>query len=183
MDVIKTVFDSSENVQAYEDWFTRNRTVFESEITAIRELLPGGIGFEIGIGTGIFAERLGIRLGNDLSEEVLKVARKRGLSVYHCNGDNLPFPGGNFDYTLMVTTLCFLDDPLAVLRECKRVTKQRGAIVIAFVDSESPIGESYRAKASSSLFYRDAKFYSVSQVEKMLHDTGFLVDGLRQTIL
>jgi ubiquinone/menaquinone biosynthesis C-methylase UbiE len=145
-------------------------------------LQPAGTGFEIGIGTGIFAERLGIRMGNDPSEEMLKVARSRKLIVQRCTGENLPFPDSIFDYTLMVTTLCFLNAPLIVLRECWRVTKMDGAILIAFLDSESPIGISYRNKVSRSFFYRDATFYSISQVKKMLEETGFAVDKVRQTL-
>lgn len=177
-----SVFDSAENVRSYEEWFSRNRAVFESEVAAIQDLLPGGTGFEIGMGTGLFAERLGIHMGCDPSEEMLKIARSRGLGVYRCTGEHLPFSDGSFDYTLMVTTICFLDEPREVLRECRRVTKQNGAIVIAFVDSESPIGISYREKASRSLFYRDATFYSLAQVEKMLGKTGFIVDAVRQTL-
>jgi SAM-dependent methyltransferase len=84
------VFDVPENVRKYEAWFSENRAVFESEVAVIRELLPAGIGFEVGIGTGIFAETLGIRMGNDPSEEMLKAARERGRLVYHCKGYSLP---------------------------------------------------------------------------------------------
>lgn len=177
-----SVFDSAENVRRYEAWFSRNRAVFDSEVAAIRELLPDGTGFEVGIGTGLFAQRLGIRMGNDPSEEMLSVARMRGLTVYQCTGERLPFPDGSFDYTLMVTTLCFLGDPHAVLRECRRVARHNGAILIAFVDSESPIGKSYRDKASRSLFYRDATFHSAAEVEKLLVETGFVIDEVRQTL-
>ena len=177
-----SVFEVPENVKQYELWFERNSAVFESEVAAIRELLPFGNGFEIGIGTGLFAEKLGILMGNDPSEEMLKIARKRGRLVYRCNGDDLPFYDDYFDYTLMVTTLCFLDDPAAVLRECRRVTKRNGAIVVAFVDSESTTGKSYRDRASRSVFYRDAMFYSVDQVRETLVRTGFTPDDIRQTL-
>lgn len=121
-------------------------------------------------------------MGNDPSEEMLNIARKRGRLVYHCGGDTLPFHDGYFDYTLMVTTICFLEDPIAVLRECYRVTRKNGAIVIGFVDSESPIGKSYRDHASRSVFYRDAAFYSVKQVTEMLTQTGYTVENHRQTL-
>jgi ubiquinone/menaquinone biosynthesis C-methylase UbiE len=177
-----SVFDSPENVKRYEAWFEKNHAVFESEAASIRGLLPGGIGFEVGIGTGLFAEKLGVRMGNDPSEEMLKIARKRGRLVYCRKGDDLPFHDGYFDYTLMVTTLCFVDDPVAVFRECRRVTKRNGVIVVAFVDGESPTGKSYRDRASRSVFYRDAVFYSTDQVKKMLEQTGFAVESARQTL-
>jgi SAM-dependent methyltransferase len=177
-----SVFDSDQNVKNYESWFEKHPHVFQSEVAAIKEILPDGTGFEVGIGTGLFAERLGIHMGNDPSEEMLKFARKRGRLVHHCRGDSLPFNDGYFDYTLMVTTICFLDDPIKVLRECLRVTTHNGAIVIAFVDSESYVGKSYRNHASRNLFYRDATFYSVAQIEKLLVNAGFVVDKTRQTL-
>ncbi|GAI25505.1 unnamed protein product [marine sediment metagenome] len=46
----------------YENWFERNRYVYQSEINAIREILPDfENGIEIGIGSGRFAEPLGIK--------------------------------------------------------------------------------------------------------------------------
>jgi ubiquinone/menaquinone biosynthesis C-methylase UbiE len=177
-----SVFDSAENVARYEAWFENNRPVFQSEIAAIREVLPHGTGLEVGIGTGLFARDLGIRMGNDPSEAMLTLARERGLLVYQCSGDELPFHDGYFDFILMVTTICFLDKPKAVLRECRRVVKRDGAVVIGFVDSESPVGKSYRNRASRSVFYRDATFYSVGQVKSMLEETGFALDASRQTL-
>ena len=177
-----SVFDSARNVENYELWFERYPHVFQSEVAAIKELLPAGTGFEVGIGTGIFAEKLGIRMGNDPSEEMLKIARKRGRLVYQCGGDSLPFHDDYFDYTLMITTICFLDDPGAVLRECYRVTRKNGSVIIGFVDSESPVGKSYRNNASRSVFYREAIFYSTNQVTQMLVQTGFTVDDIRQTL-
>ena len=177
-----SVFDSAENVARYEAWFKENRFAFESEIAAVKYLLPEGTGFEVGIGTGLFAERLGIRLGNDPSEEMLRVARSRGREVYCCPGERLPFPDGSFDYTLMVTTICFLNEPEAVLRECRRVVKRNGYVVVGFIDSKSPLGRFYREKADRSVFYREATFYSAVQVTKMLVDAGFEVDGTCQTL-
>ncbi|MBN1129614.1 MAG: class I SAM-dependent methyltransferase [Chitinispirillaceae bacterium] len=177
-----SAFDSAENVARYETWFKKNRFAFASEIAAIYYLLPEGAGFEVGIGTGLFAKRLGIRMGNDPSQEMLRVARSRGLTVYRCSGEQLPFLDRSFDYTLMVTTICFLDDPEIVLRECRRVVKPGGFVVIGFVDDESPMGKAYRGKAQQSVFYREASFYTVDQVKKMLIDTGFTIDGTCQTL-
>jgi ubiquinone/menaquinone biosynthesis C-methylase UbiE len=176
------VFDSAANVARYEAWFENNRAVFQSEVAAIKQVLPYGTGFEVGIGTGLFARELGVRMGNDPSEAMLALARERRLLVYHCSGDKLPFHDGYFDFTLVVTTICFLDKPKAVLRECRRVVKRGGAIVIGFVDSESPVGKSYRNRASRSVFYRDATFYSTGQVKSMLEETGFALDAIRQTL-
>jgi hypothetical protein len=45
-----------EHLADYEQWFTDNHLVFQSELAAIQKVLPDkGNGVEIGVGSGIFA--------------------------------------------------------------------------------------------------------------------------------
>ena len=46
--------------------------------------------------------------------------------------------------------------------------------MIGFVDSTSMLGQHYLAHQAESVFYREARFYSVLEVEKLLADTGFV---------
>ena len=85
----------------------------------------------------------------------------------------LPFRDGAFDYALVVTTICFADDPAALLREAHRVLQPRGSIVIGLVDRESPLGQEYLAQQSGSVFYAPATFYSATEVASLLTQTGF----------
>jgi len=39
-----------------------------------------------------------------------------------------------FDFVLIVTTLCFLDDPVQAFRESRRVLRPAGAIIIGMLD-------------------------------------------------
>ena len=60
----------------YEDWFIKNRYVYESGIRAIKEVLPGfSNAIEIGVGSGRFAKPFGIT-----NQERLKI-RIRKLSI------------------------------------------------------------------------------------------------------
>jgi tRNA G46 methylase TrmB len=53
-----------QHVDRYDEWFERNRAVYESELRPVASLLPGaGTRIEIGVGTGRFAARLGIAVG------------------------------------------------------------------------------------------------------------------------
>ena len=48
----------------YEDWFERNRFVYDSEVLAVRTQLPeSGSSVEIGVGSGRFAAPLGRTCG------------------------------------------------------------------------------------------------------------------------
>lgn len=177
-----SVFEYDENVTRYELWFEKHPAVFRSEINLLRYILPAGVGFEVGIGTGLFARGLGIRMGNDPSEAMLRVAQSRNLITYQCKGDHLPFHDGYFDFVLMVTTICFLDDVEGTLKECFRIIRSGGSILIGFVDRDSAIGKTYLAKKEKSLFYRDARFYSTGQVCSFLKKTGFTIKDVRQTL-
>ena len=54
--------------EEYEKWFEENDNTFQSEILALRKVIPEGKkGIEIGIGSGIFAQQLGIEFGIDPS--------------------------------------------------------------------------------------------------------------------
>lgn len=175
-------FDTEAGVVKYEEWFKRNPLIFESELKAVESVLPAGYGFEIGIGSGIFAERLGIRMGNDISEAMLERAASRGRMVYHCSGDKLPFHDGYFDFILMVTTLCFLSNPQDVFRESFRVLNRNGRFIIGFIPSDSSLGRKYGVKKSKSLFYKDAVFYSKSQVNDLLCQSGFDIESSVHTL-
>jgi ubiquinone/menaquinone biosynthesis C-methylase UbiE len=115
----------------YDRWFETHTYAYESEVLAIRSLLPrGGNGLEVGVGTGRFASQVGIKVGVEPAHAMASIARQRGIRVYERGAELLPFDNESFDFVAMVTTLCFLDDPLQALREAKRVLKPGGCIVI-----------------------------------------------------
>jgi len=167
----------------YEEWFVNHAAAYYSELLAVRALLPcGGEGVEIGVGTGRFSAPLGVQVGVDPSAAMLEHARMRGIRVVRGVAERLPFAAASFDYGLIVTTLCFVDDPATMLREARRVIKPDGCLVVGFIDRESSLGQEYLAHQSESLFYRDATFYSAAEVESLLRDCGFPCQVWVQTL-
>jgi SAM-dependent methyltransferase len=158
----------------YDDWFERHRAAYLSELLALRALLPwNGRGLEIGVGTGRFAAPLGIELGIDPAAEMLGYARKRGIRVARAVAESLPFVRSAFDYALIMTTICFVDDARVMLQEVARVLRPGGTIVIGLIDRESPLGQYYIAHQAENVFYRNARFFTALEVEALLTETGF----------
>jgi len=67
------------HVEIYDEWFLNNNYIFDSEVEAIRLLLTTTVGgVEIGVGTGIFASRLGIKHGVEPAQKMRKKAISHG---------------------------------------------------------------------------------------------------------
>ena len=169
--------------EQYENWFVENEYVFKSELEAIKQLLPKGKRtIEIGIGSGIFAEKLNITEGVEPSKAMRERAKKRNINVLNAVAENLPYPNKSIETILIITTICFVDDIYKSFSEAHRILKQNGTIIIAFVDKNSPLGKIYLQKKEKSLFYKEATFYSTTELIEILKITGFKTIATKQTI-
>ncbi|MEX2524497.1 MAG: class I SAM-dependent methyltransferase [Gammaproteobacteria bacterium] len=169
--------------QRYEAWFGEHEAAYISELLALRPFIPWeGRGLEIGVGSGRFAAPLGIQVGLDPSPAMLSHAAARGIETVEGIAENLPFTDCSFDHSLVVTTICFVDSAEKMLAEAYRVLKPEGRLIIGFIDRESDIGQDYLAHQDTSIFYRNATFYSAGEVEQLLLETGFSIDTWAQTL-
>ena len=58
--------------ERYDSWFDRHASVFQSEIEALKKVIPkAGDGLEVGVGSGRFSAALGIRIGVEPSVNLL----------------------------------------------------------------------------------------------------------------
>ncbi|AJG41367.1 methyltransferase type 11 [Thermotoga sp. RQ7] len=160
-------------VNEYEEWFLKHKFAYLSELKAVKTLLPEGRGVEIGVGTGRFAVPLKIKIRVEPSKRMGKIARRRGILVIEGTAENLPLKDESFDFALMVTTICFVDDPLKALQEAKRVIRKRGHIIVGIVDRESFLGREYEEKKEKSLFYKRARFFSTEEIVHLMKMVGF----------
>jgi ubiquinone/menaquinone biosynthesis C-methylase UbiE len=104
---------------------------------------------------------------------MLAYAAARSVLGIQGIAEALPFKNAFFDFALVVTTICFVDDPWEMLVEARRVLKPGAPLVIGFVDRASALGQHYLSYQAENVFYREARFYSASEVGKLLRDTGF----------
>ena len=167
----------------YENWFTKNRAAYESELEAVRRLLPKkGTGLEVGVGTGLFAKPLGIPFGVDPSASMREVARERGIGVLAGLAEDLPIGDQSMDFLLMVTVICFFRDVARAFQEAHRILKPGGALVVAFIDRASPLGKKYDEGKTETMFYKDAVFRSADEVAGLIKGAGFKDLSFVQTI-
>jgi SAM-dependent methyltransferase len=89
---------------------------------------------DIGCGGGLLlhdALATGARaVGLDHSPEMIRLARERapGAALVLGRAERLPFADGSFEAVTMSVVFFFLDDPVGVLRECRRVLAPRGRV-------------------------------------------------------
>ena len=87
-----------------------------------------------------------------------------------------------FDFVLMVTTICFVDDINRALLEAYRVLSHGGFLIIGFVDRNSEVGQTYLAHQNDNVFYKDATFFSVDELVEIMDQSGFVDLTFKQTI-
>jgi SAM-dependent methyltransferase len=171
---------------AYDAWFEEEgKLVFDIEVRAFKEvlhMLPQPW-LEVGVGSGRFAQSLGIETGIDPSAKLLEIAKKRGITGFSARGEEKFFDVETFGTVFLIVTLCFVDSPLAVLREAHRILERRGKIVLGVVLRDSPWGQFYLSKKKEGhRFYKYATFYSYQEVLEFLKRTGFTVEKVLSTL-
>jgi len=170
----------------YDAWFEgEGKLIFAIEVPAFREVLPSlpKPWLEIGVGSGRFAQALGIETGVDSSIKLLEMAKQRGITALLGRGEQELFDEESFGAVFLIVTLCFLDQPLDVLKEAYRIMIPSGKIVLGLVLKESPWGKFYEQKKKQGhRFYKYATFYRYDEVAKLLEQAGFSIEQVISTL-
>ncbi len=173
----------NQRAQEYDQWYDDNPLILESEIEAVRQVTPPfERALEVGVGTGRFAQALGIRLGLEPSEAMAALARARGIEVVEGVAEALPFEDGSFDAVFLITVDCYLEELAPALLECRRVLIGGGHLILGHVDIDAPLGAVYEAEKDQDPFYREAIFRGTAEVLDELDQAGFDVKAIRQTV-
>jgi demethylmenaquinone methyltransferase/2-methoxy-6-polyprenyl-1,4-benzoquinol methylase len=125
---VSYIFDTME-IPMEHMWFSKWRN----------EILSGLSGrvLDLGIGTGknipYYPDDCGV-VGVDISDKMLshakkKAAKKDNTSLFQMDAENLGFKDNSFDYVVTTFVLCSIPEPVAALREMKRVCKPGGMVI------------------------------------------------------
>jgi ubiquinone/menaquinone biosynthesis C-methylase UbiE len=140
---------------------------------------------DVAVGTGcllwLVAEALsqGQAIGLDRSAAMVRLAQaklakgKSGrASVMHWEGRGFIFKGAVFDMVLCVLGLYHFSDPLAALKEVKRVLKKGGRQILC--EYEAPADPGLRATLTESfqLAHPDYRFYTGPDLYTLVSDAG-----------
>jgi hydroxymethylpyrimidine/phosphomethylpyrimidine kinase len=177
-----------EGAEDFDAWFDKNRMVFESELLAEKHFLekPENA-VSIGVGSGLFASRLGIKYGVEPAKGMAELARRRGIEVKSGAAEDVPYPDGRFDTVLMSTILSYAKDPQQAVDEAFRILKPAGHVVVSFLTREGSYAMMYdlaylRGQHDPEIapkhpypvkFIRGTRWCSTGEVTAMLKRAGF----------
>ncbi|MFH1136978.1 MAG: class I SAM-dependent methyltransferase [Pseudomonadota bacterium] len=164
---------------AYDHWYDtpEGSAIFADEVECLRLLHANfhGRWLEVGVGSGRFAEALGITHGLDLSAPMASNAKQRGVRVCLGRAEQLPFQRHVFDGLLLALTMCFLQNQELAIQECGRVLRTNGKLVLGVIPADSPWGREYIHKgAEGHPVYVHARFRDIPETVRLVEKKGFV---------
>ncbi len=147
----------------------RDQTIRELPLTASSEILDVGCG--TGFATSALREKAGVVHGLDQSKHQLKRAVSKledeeNVQFYLGDAERLPFEDDTFDVVWSSGSIEYWPDPVATLRELRRVTAPGGQVLV--VGPNEPSSAVMRWLANAMMF-----FYDDSAADAMFREAGF----------
>ncbi|MDG6933783.1 MAG: class I SAM-dependent methyltransferase [Nitrososphaerota archaeon] len=167
----------------FDRWFSENKKIYLSELYALQACRPYGRILDVGVGTGVFASKLGVEVGIDVSAVMLEKSRKRGIDVVQADVKALPLRSRSFNTVISTFTICFVNHVQGMLEEACRVLKHGGMFVLGEITLDSAWGKVYSKRGRAGhRFYSKASFFTYSQTVKMLSSSTFSITSVYGTL-
>ena len=146
-----------------------------AEALSMLDIESGDRVLDVGCGTGFGTEGLLERTddvhGLDQSVHQLekawaKFGRHDPVSFYRGDAERLPFAANSFDVVWSSGSIEYWPDPVAALRECRRVTRPGGQVLV--VGPDAP-----RTTVMERIADAIMLFYDEAEADRMFEEAGF----------
>jgi SAM-dependent methyltransferase len=176
-------FDFGRLANTYDRWYETpfGRACDALEKRAVARALPppspAARLLDVGSGTGhwsaCFARNGYLVTGVDVAPEMVAVARAKSIphaSFQVADAHALPFDDGQFRVTAAITTLEFVRDARAVLREMARCTSSPGVVLVGVLNARA--GVNVQRREAGTPPYADARLFTPQEVDALLAPYG-----------
>lgn len=137
---------------------------------------------DVGAGTGEVSKSLNENfsvVATDISEGMVRELKKKGIEAVVCDAQRLLFNKESFDTIIGSELIYYLDNPSAFIKECKRVLKNDGLLLLSSANTTTQIYDKLRSLLRSlgfkHMYFDDQnrKFMSLSNIRSLLEKEGF----------
>ena len=165
----------------YEQWLEQHPFILQSEVEALKAMLPDGesTGIQLGDGSGILPAGFALGAVIDKRYHLHTFPQEADMTGSAClSAENLPYDDHQFDFILITCTACCFDNLHALFTEAYRVLRKTGVLIVGLFDRESFTTKFYQ--------HDEFKMYnnccSVDEVVFELNLAGFVHFDFCQTI-
>ena len=118
--------------------------------------------------------------GVDISKDACRWAEKRGLKCHYGGIVDAKFPGHYFDVVVMNHVLEHLHKPLGTMRECRRILKPDGLLIIDLPNSGGFDSKLFREAWNSIDLPRHLYHFTEATLKDALYKCGFEISSWRR---
>lgn len=180
--------------RVYDEWYLTPfgalcHRLERDALFSLAAFKPGELVLDAGCGTGVYLKELadiGVRpVGLDKDPKMLDAAKIKlpGAPLVEADLSEMPFKAGAFGKAVSVCALEFVQEPCSAFREFKRVISQGGALILGFLNINSPWARARLKKSEDpGSVWHGVKFWSLSEVERVAARSGLRLSSFRTAV-
>ena len=129
--------------RGYDELYLKEQMEKFENLRKFIEFKKSDFVLDVGCGTGSITNeiRKNVRfvVGIDVSIEMVKLAKRRGVISVVANAENLPFKKNVFDKVICITTIQNIKNQERAMNEMERVCRKKGMIIVTAMKKSKKI--------------------------------------------